>query len=418
MEAFQYRGNELCAEEVPVRELAERFGTPLYVYSRNHLRGQYRALADAMADLSPLVCYSVKANSNGSVISTFLQEGAGFDIVSGGELFRVLRAGADPSTIVFAGVGKTADEIDYALREDILFFTVESEPEAARIAERARAAGTVARIAFRANPDVDPKTHKYISTGKKENKFGLDIERVARACERAAGLPNVEIAGLHMHIGSQILSPDPFRDALAKVADLCRDLAREHPSFRSIDIGGGMGIRYRDGQEPLAPADYAAALLPLLSELGLDVILEPGRSLVGNAGVLVCRVQYVKDHPLKKFIVVDAGMNDLIRPALYEAHHEILPVRATQDTVTADLVGPICESGDFLALDRELPDVRQDDLLAAASAGAYGFAMASNYNSRPRPAEVLVDGSEALLVCRRETWEDLTARERESTSDQ
>ena len=411
MEAFQYRGNELCAEEVPVRELAERFGTPLYVYSRNHLRGQYRALADAMADLSPLVCYSVKANSNGSVISTFLQEGAGFDIVSGGELFRVLRAGADPSTIVFAGVGKTADEIDYALREDILFFTVESEPEAARIAERARAAGTVARIAFRANPDVDPKTHKYISTGKKENKFGLDLARVQQAASEAAAMPGVEVVGLHMHIGSQILTVEPFAEALDKVLPLCAELQANLPGFRYIDIGGGLGIRYEPGQTPPDPSEFAATVAPRLKRTGLSVVLEPGRNLVGNGGILVSRVQYVKANAHKKFVIVDAAMNDLVRPSLYGSYHEIVPVAQCEGTSLGDIVGPICESGDFLATDRELPDVSAGDLVAARSAGAYGFAMASNYNSRPRAAEVMVDGAEVTLVRERETWEDLVRRE-------
>jgi len=261
------------------------------------------------------------------------------------------------------------------------------------------------------NPDVDPKTHKYISTGKKENKFGLDLARTLQAYELAAGLPNIEIAGLHMHIGSQILSVEPFSQALEKVKDFCKTLKAKYPTFRNLDIGGGLGINYKPDQEALDPKVFAAALLPTLKELGLQVWMEPGRSIVGNAGILVCRVQYVKDSHFKKFIVVDAAMNDLIRPALYQAHHEILPVVATDKTVTGDLVGPICESGDFLAQDRELPDVKQGDLVVALSAGAYGFSMSSNYNSRPRAAEVMVDGTRATPIRQRETWEDIVRGE-------
>lgn len=411
MNTFLYRGENLFAERVSVRSLAERYGTPLYVYSRRHLREQYRALARAMSAVKPLICYSMKANSNGAVVRTFLDEGAGLDIVSGGELFRALRAGADPSTIVFAGVGKTSDEIEYALRQGILFFTVESEAEARRISECAVRLRRRGRIAFRANPDVDPKTHKYTSTGKKENKFGLDLARVMRAYRAASRLPNIEIAGLHMHIGSQILSAQPFAAALRKVLALCAELRAAYPAFRFLDIGGGLGIAYRPGQEPLDPAVYAARLMPMLRRAGLRVVLEPGRNLVGNAGLLVCRVQYVKAGPAKTFVVADAGMNDLIRPSLYEAYHEIVPVRRTRGRLHGDLVGPICESGDFIALDRELPRVGQGDLLAVRSAGAYGFSMASNYNSRPRPAEVMVDGARSFVIRKRETREDLVRGE-------
>jgi diaminopimelate decarboxylase len=412
MNAFSYRNGELCAEEVPVSTLAEQYGTPLYVYSRNHLREQFRALARAMAAVRPLICYSVKANANGAVIRTLLDEGAGLDVVSGGELYRGLRAGADPSRVVFAGVGKTRDEIEYALRQGILFFTVESEPEAARIAECASRLHLIGRVAFRVNPDVDPKTHAYISTGKKENKFGLDLERVVRAYDEAARRPGLEIVGLHLHIGSQILSPQPFADALTKVRELCRTLARRFPTFRHLDLGGGMGIQYRPDQTPLAPEAFAAAVVPLVEDLGLAIVMEPGRCLVGNAGLLVCRVQYVKDGQVKRFVVVDAGMNDLIRPALYEAYHEIVPVAQRDGTRPADVVGPICESGDFFAQDRELPEVVQNDLLAIRGAGAYGFAMASRYNSRPLPAEVMVDGARAFVVRERETWEDLVRLEK------
>ena len=383
---FRYVDDVLWVEGVPLPELVEAHGSPLYVYSRSHLRRRYRALADAMARIDPLICYSVKANSNGAIVRTFLDEGAGLDIVSGGELFRSLRAGADPGKVVFAGVGKTRGEIRYALEQGIRFFTVESEPEAARISDCAGELGVTGRIAFRVNPDVDPQTHRYISTGKGENKFGLDLPRAAAALDAAAALPGVEVVGVHMHIGSQILAAQPYVEALEKVVDECLRLKDRYASFSTIDIGGGLGIRYEPGQAELDPRDFAAAVTPLLSELGLAVILEPGRSLVGNAGVLVCRVEYVKQNAFKRFVVVDAGMNDLLRPSLYQAYHEILPVGRADGAFVGDVVGPICESGDFLALDRELPAVGEGDLLAVAGAGAYGFAMASTYNSRPRPA--------------------------------
>lgn len=409
---FSYRGGELFAEGVAVRELAERYGTPLYIYSRSHFAAQYRALAEAMAAVSPRIAYSVKANSNGAVIRSFAGQGACFDIVSGGELFRVRRAGVAADRIVYAGVGKTAAEIEYALREGILFFTVESEPEAMQIGETARRLGVRGRVAFRVNPGVDPQTHTYISTGKKENKFGLDLERVRRACEAAGRHPSLEVAGLHLHIGSQILSPAPFAEALETVSGLVRELKARHAGFRFLDIGGGIGIRYKPDQEPLAPAAYAQAVLPPLRALGLDVVLEPGRFLVGNGGLLVARVQVVKESYFKTFVVVDAGMNDLIRPSLYQAHHEVTAVHETAERLFGDLVGPICESGDFLAADRDLPAVRAGDLLAVQSAGAYGFSMASTYNSRPRAAEVMVEGARHALVREREAWPDLVRGER------
>jgi diaminopimelate decarboxylase len=411
MQEFSYQSGKLYAEGVPVEELALRYGTPHYVYSRNPLRERSRAIASAMADVKPMICYSVKANSNAAVIKTLALEGAGFDIVSGGELYRALHAGAEANKIVFAGVGKTREEIEYALNEEIAFFTCESEAEAVRISECATRLGVKGRIAFRINPDVDPKTHKYISTGKKENKFGLDLDRAMQAYATASKLPHIEIAGLHMHIGSQILSADPFSEALNKIKEVCRTLKTAYPTFRFLDIGGGLGINYKPDQQALDPKVYATALLPVLKELGLQVVLEPGRSIVGNAGILVCRVQYVKDSHFKKFIVTDGAMNDLIRPALYQAHHEILPVVATTRTVTGDLVGPICESGDFLAQDRELPDVKPGDLVVALSAGAYGFSMSSNYNSRPRAAEVMVEGTQATQIRSRETWEDIVRGE-------
>lgn len=411
MDAFTYQNDELHAEGVSLRQLAEQHGTPLYVYSRTHLREQYERLATAMARVKPLICFSMKANSNASVIRTLLDAGAGLDIVSGGELFRALRAGADPARIVFAGVGKTADDIRYALRTGILFFTVESEPEARRISDCAVETGTTARIAFRINPDVDPQTHKYISTGKKENKFGLDVERTLKAYALAAALPNIEIAGLHMHIGSQILTAQPFHDAVTKMRDFCAKLKATYPTFRYWDIGGGIGIRYKPEDQPLDPAVYAERVAPLLEGLGVQIVMEPGRYLCGNAGVLVTRVEYVKENPSKKFVVIDAAMNDLLRPALYQAFHEIRAVKATTETLHGDLVGPICESGDFLAADRDLPAVGEGDLLAVMSAGAYGFAMASTYNSRPLVAEVMVEGDRAWVVRARETLDDLIRSE-------
>jgi diaminopimelate decarboxylase len=411
MNAFEYRNGALCAEDVDVAELAARYGTPLFVYSRAQLQAQFGALTAAFAAVQPLICYSVKTNSNAAVIKTFAAAGAGADVVSGGELWRARRAGMPTEKIVFAGVGKTADEIEYALKENIRFFTVESEPELARISDIARRLGVTGRVALRVNPDVDPQTHKYISTGKKENKFGLDLARAEQAYVIAARLPHLEVVGLHMHIGSQILTSHPFIEAVQKIAPLCTTLKRIHPSFRCLDIGGGIGIQYKPEQHPLDPAAVAHEIVPLLQPLGLEIVMEPGRFLVGNAGLLVARVQYVKDNPFKKFIIVDAAMNDLIRPSLYQAHHEICAVRETAQRVLGDVVGPICESGDFLAQDRELPAVQQGDLLAVRSAGAYGFAMSSNYNSRPRAAEVMVSGSGHQLIRRRETWEDLVDHE-------
>ncbi len=412
MDFFAYRNGHLHAEDVAVGELAERYGTPLYVYSRAHLQAQFRALKAAMAPVRPLICYAVKSNTNAAVIATLAAEGAGADVVSGGELRRARRAGVPADRIVFAGVGKTESEIELALREGILYFTVESEPELERISACARKLGVTGRIAIRVNPDVDPKTHKYTSTGKKENKFGVDLARARAAYELAARLPNLEITSLHMHLGSPIMTCDPYAEALAKVAPLCEELKTRFPTFRHIDIGGGLGIPYRPQDHDFDLKAFASAVLPPLQKLGLTVSMEPGRYLTGNAGILVTRVEYVKDSPFKKFIVIDAAMNDLIRPALYEAYHAIQAVRETKETVHGDVVGPVCESGDFLAQNRELPAARAGDLLAVMSAGSYGFAMSSTYNSRPRAAEVMVSGTRHELVRERETFEDLVKGER------
>lgn len=412
MNEFSYRSGRLFAEDVSVADLASSYGTPLYVYSRSHLQSQFRALKKVMAPVNPLICYAVKANTNAAVIQTFAAEGAGADVVSGGELFRARKAGVSADKIVFAGVGKNETEIAYALRENILYFTVESEPELERISAVAKRNGLTGRIAIRVNPDVDPKTHKYTSTGKKENKFGVDLERAMKAYELAARLPNLEITSIHMHLGSPIMTKDPYEEALHKVKDLCADLKKEFSTFRHIDIGGGLGIAYRPTDKPFDLDAFAAAVIPPLKDLGLTVSMEPGRFLVGNAGILVTRVEYIKDNPFKKFIVMDAAMNDLIRPALYEAYHEIKPVDERAETIFGDLVGPICESGDFYASNRDLPAVGQGDLLAVMSAGAYGYAMASTYNSRGRAAEVMVQGSRHELVRERETLEDVVRGER------
>ncbi len=407
MNVFHYKNGLLHAEDVPVDDLADRFGTPLYIYSRTHIMDQYRSLMQAMKPLKPLICYSVKTNTSAAIIHALAKLGAGADVVSGGELFRARRAGMPASRIVFAGVGKTIEEIDYALKQGILALTVESEPELERIAERASRLRKKARLAFRVNPDVDPETHHYISTGKKENKFGLDAAQVASACARAAKKPYVEIVGLHMHIGSQILSAKPFATAMAKVKELALHLKKHYPSMRFMDIGGGLGIDYRPDQDPLDLKTFAGSLVPTLKKLGLSVIMEPGRFLVGNAGILVTRVQYIKRGPTRQFVIVDAGMNDLIRPSLYQAHHEIIAVRKTRGEIHGDVVGPICESSDFLGKDRDLPAVTSGDLLAVMSAGAYGFSMSSNYNSRNRAAEVMVSGRKSKLIKRRERKEDL-----------
>ena len=409
---FTYRDGELYAEGVPVSALAREQGTPLYVYSRSHLRRQYRALAAALRELDPLICFAVKANTSAAVINTFAREGAGADVVSAGEIHRAVAAGIPAGKIVFAGVGKTAAEIAFALEQEIFCFTVESEPELDRLSAEAARLGKVARVDIRVNPDVDPRTHKYTSTGRKENKFGVDLERALRAYARADALPGLEIAGLHMHIGSPILTVAPYAEALEKVVPVCRELRQRFPTFRHLDLGGGFGIPYRPDQPPFDLDGFARTVRDTVRDLGLKIILEPGRLLTGNAGILVTQVQYVKDNPFKQFVVVDAAMNDLLRPALYQAYHHVLPVRETAGTLFGDLVGPVCESADFLAQERELPAVRQGDLLAVLGAGAYGFAMASTYNSRGRPAEVMVDGPRAELVRARESWADLIRGER------
>jgi diaminopimelate decarboxylase len=412
MNHFHYQEGELLAEDVPLETIAAEVGTPCYVYSAATLRRHYRVFDEAFAAAPHLVCYSVKANSNLAVLRVFAREGCGFDIVSGGELYRARRAGADPRRIVFSGIGKTRDEMAYALREGILAFNVESAAELDLLDRVAAEVGRKAPVSLRVNPDVDPKTHPYISTGMKKSKFGIDIRRAVEQYERARSLPNLEVVGVDCHIGSQLTDVSPFRDALARVRGLILDLRSRGFDIRYLDFGGGLGITYED-EAPPSPKDYADTLLrDGIDKLGVELLLEPGRVLVGNAGILLTRVLYLKDTETKKFVIVDGAMNDLIRPSLYGAYQRIDPVRQTErPSDVVDVVGPVCESGDFFAKDRELRAVLPGELLAVCSAGAYGFVMASNYNTRPRAAEVLVDGAAYHVVRTRETLEDLVRGE-------
>jgi diaminopimelate decarboxylase len=430
---FEYRDGHLYCEDVDLTRVAEEFGTPAYVYSAGTILDHYMRLDAALAPLDHLICYAVKANSNRAILSLLVRAGAGFDIVSGGELFRVLAAGGDPAKCTFAGVGKSRDEIEYALEHGVYSFNIESEAELEAIERIASAKKMRAPIALRVNPDVDPHTHQYISTGSQENKFGIALNQVRAAYERAARMSNIEIVGVQMHIGSQITEPKPFASAIEKVAPLVRHLKSKY-GIKFFSIGGGMGIIYRRALESgsgkwwhdhggessaFSMGDYAEAIVPPLRDLGIRTLVEPGRFLIGNAGVLLTRVRYIKQTGRKKFAIVDAGMNDLIRPALYQSYHEIVPVKEPKSERKRkigkiDIVGPVCESGDFFALDREMPEVQEGDLLAIMSAGAYGFVMASNYNSRPLPAEALVRGDKFALIRKRQTWEDLVAGELEA----
>ncbi len=430
MHEFSYRDGVLHCEGVDLTELAAQQGTPLYVYSATTIRDHYRRLDEALAGLDHRVCFAMKANSNLAVLDLLAREGAGFDIVSGGELFRVLKAGGRADACTFAGVGKTREEIEYALREGVYSFNVESEPELEFLNEVAGAVGVKAPVALRVNPDVDAQTHKYISTGKSHNKFGIGIDRILGVYEQAAKLPHLRLRGIQTHIGSQILETTPFAEAIGKLVPIVQELKKSY-GIEFFSIGGGVGIIYHGTLESGAPDwwkqavadggkrvgfdDYAKAVVPLLKPLGLKILLEPGRSLVGNAGALLASVLYVKRTPAKTFVITDSGMNDLIRPALYEGHHEIVPLRKPvmgTPVRRVDVVGPVCESGDFFAQDRELPDFSPGDCLALLSAGAYGFVMASNYNSRRLPAEILVDGEKATVVRERQTWDDLIAGEK------
>ena len=412
MHHFQYREGQLWAENIPVARLAEQFGTPLYVYSAATLRRHFEAFDSAFHGLPHLTCYSVKANSNLKLLELLGKQGAGMDIVSGGELYRALAAGIPAEKIVYSGVGKKANEIREALSAGILMFNVESTAELEHINEVALAMGTTARVSFRINPDVDPQTHPYISTGMRDNKFGLDVEHSLLAYKRAQELPGIEPVGIDCHIGSQLTSIAPFLEALEKIKNFYKQLVDMGIRITYLDLGGGLGITY-DEEVPPKPDEFGEALSRSLHGLPLTLILEPGRVIAGNAGILITQVLYTKQTPSKKFLIIDGAMNDLIRPALYQSYHRISEVVPQgRDKEKVDVVGPICESSDFLARGRSLPEVCQGELLAVFSAGAYGFAMSSNYNSRPRAAEVLVDGDKAILARRRESYEDLVAAER------
>jgi diaminopimelate decarboxylase len=476
MHFFHYRDGKLHCEDVDLARVAEKFGTPLYVYSAGTILDHYTRLDAALTPLDHLICYAVKANSNRAILKLLADAGAGFDIVSGGELHRVLAASGEPAKCTFAGVGKSREEIEYALDQRVYGFNVESEVELEYIDRIAGTKNLRAPVAMRVNPDIDPHTHQYISTGSRENKFGIALDRIPAVYERAATMRNIDVVGVQMHIGSQITEAAPFAEAITKVAPIVQDLKSKY-GIKFFSIGGGMGIIYRRAFESgsgkwwhdhggessaFSVADYADAIVPPLRELRIRILVEPGRFLVGNAGVLLTRVRYTKQAGAKKFAIVDAGMNDLIRPALYQSYHEIVPVeqriwpspqsspsgrggreapgegtepvgkavsfpsrkstrlrqatarqasmsmsKSKNKTEKIDVVGPVCESGDFFALDREMPEVREGDLLAIMSAGAYGFVMASNYNSRPLPAEALVRGDRFALIRKRQTWKDL-----------
>ncbi len=401
---IEVKDNQILLEGVPLKELAQELGTPLYVYSASYIRDRIRAYREAFP--GALVCYAVKANFNPEVVRVAGEEGAGADIVSGGELLAALRGGIDPSKIVYAGVGKTVPELELAIEKEILMFNVESRDELYVLDEIAGKLGKKARIAIRVNPDVDPKTHPYISTGMKKSKFGVDFETAREEYRLARELKNLEVVGIHCHIGSQLLDVSPYREAVQKVVDLYRELTEEGFEIRYLDIGGGLGIKYRPEDREPTPEDLAREVLPLLEGVDAQLILEPGRSITGNAGLLIAQVQFLKDKEIKHFIIVDAGMNDLVRPAIYDAYHHVVPVESRgRDHIIADIVGPICETGDFLAKDRRIEWLERGDYIAVLSAGAYGFSMASHYNVRPRPAEVIVERGSYRLIRPRESYD-------------
>jgi len=412
MHYFQYQAGELYCEEVPLARIAADMGTPVYVYSERTLERHVRVFDDAFRSVPHLICYAVKANSNINILRRFAEWGTGFDIVSGGELFRVLRAGGSAEKVIFAGVGKTADEIRYALDTNILFFNVESSAELELIHSIARDAGKKARISIRANPDVDPRTHPYISTGMQKHKFGVSLPEARALYRNTRGLSNVEVVGVQCHLGSQITEIGPFEEALASLRQFVLELQSDGVALKYLDFGGGLGISYST-EEPPSPAVYGETVAKATKDLELTIVLEPGRVIVGNAGILLTRVLLKKNQGTKKFLVVDAGMNDLIRPALYGSHHQLWPVReqASQKMETADVVGPVCESADFFAKDRDVALLEPGELLAIMSAGAYGFSLSSNYNSRPRVVEVLVTGKTYQVIRRRETYQDLVRLE-------
>ncbi len=407
MHDFLYRNGQLHCEEVPVVKIAKEVGTPFYLYSYQTLRHHFRVFDKAFQEVPHLICFAAKANSNLALLKIFAREGGGADIVSGGELYRALKAGIPAKRMVFAGVGKTDEEIAQALRAGILMFNVESPQELIKLSHIARRMKKKARVALRVNPDIDPKTHPYIATGLKKSKFGIAIHEALEHYLLAKRLRHLEVVGIHKHIGSQLMEVGPFVDAFEKVLNLVKALKAEGIPIRYLDVGGGLGITYKD-EAPPHPVELARALVPMVQGLDLTLIFEPGRVLVGNAGILVTKVLYTKRGEGKTFVIVDAAMNDLVRPSLYGAYHEIQHVREKNgDLVVADVVGPICESGDFLAKDRKIPECQPGDLLAVMSAGAYGFTMSSNYNSRPRVPEVMVKAKKAFIIRKRETYADL-----------
>jgi diaminopimelate decarboxylase len=412
MHDFTYDdAGRLCCSDVPLEQIAKDLGTPFYCYSLSTLKRHIQAFEDPLAGIEHQTCFAMKANSNLAILALMARHGLGADVVSGGELYRALKAGIPASKVVYSGVGKTTEEIDMAIGEGIMMFNIESEQELEVINERAGALGKKAPISIRVNPDVDPQTHPYISTGLKDNKFGIDIERSTRQYLRARKMGNIEVVGIDCHIGSQLTDISPFIDAVERLKALIATLRAEGLDFRYLDLGGGLGITYSDEQPP-HPREYCSAIIDAVKGLGLKLIFEPGRVIVGNAGVLVTRVLFRKETSKKTFIIVDAGMNDLIRPALYGAYHDIKPLNFKQgSTEKADVVGPICESSDFLAKDRDLPLLFRGDLIAVMSAGAYGFTMSSNYNSRPKPPEVLVDAGSYSVVIQRQSYADLVSGE-------
>ncbi len=413
MDDFKYHGQELFSEKIPVQKIASEIGTPFYLYSYNTILNHLRVFTNAFKEIPHLICFAEKSNSNIGILRIFIKEGGGLDIISGGELYRALQASADPQKIVYAGVGKTRDEIQYALKSNILMFNVESTQELFVIDEVAEELHTKARVALRVNPDVDPKTHKYIATGLKESKFGISISNAVQEYKLAENLENIDVVGIHKHIGSQITETGPFVDAVEKIISLGDVLKKEGIQIKYLNVGGGLGITYND-ESPPHPRELAAELVPILSKTDYTIIFEPGRVIVGNAGILVTKVLYTKMNEGKNFIIVDAGMNDFIRPSLYDSYQRILPVTKSDasEKIIADVVGPICESGDFLARDRVLPDLQKDNLIAVMSAGAYGFTMSSNYNSRCRVPEVLVKDDQHYVIRKREEYIDLIKGEK------
>lgn len=415
MHEFKYKNNNLYCEDINLKELADKFGTPLYVYSRKTLISHFRKIKEAFKAVHPLICFSMKANSSIALCKLLVKEGAGLDIVSGGELYKALKTGVSSKKVVYAGVGKTAKEIEFAMSHHIFLFNVESQPELFLINEIAGRLGIRQKVAIRINPDIKAHTHKYTTTGHSQNKFGIDLDTAGNIFLDNERYKNLSICGVHMHIGSQIVEREPFTAAINKIIHFIKGLEKQGVHIRWINIGGGLGIIYSN-ERPQTAVEYAKEVVPLLKKIRANVILEPGRFIAGNSSVLLTNVTYVKETAVRNFAIVDAGMNDLIRPSLYDAYHAILPVNSpsyngSKKISIYDVVGPICESGDFLGKDRKFIDLKAGDVLAVMGAGAYGFSMASNYNSRPRPAEVLVEGSKVKIIRRREAYADLIRAE-------